>query len=75
MAALRSRCGHYIFALSFVLSSFSSLNLRRRSLDVCHTCTRVALVRILDAGLKRAARGSLKKTQRDRHSARMYERI
>ena len=41
MAALRSRCGHYIFALSFVLSSFifSSPNLSRRRLDVCHTCT------------------------------------
>ena len=39
MAALRSRCGHYIFALSFVLSSFfSSPNLSRRRLNVCHTC-------------------------------------
>ena len=65
MAALRSRCGHYIFALSFVLSScsffLSSPNLSRRRLDVCHTFTDgVALVRIEDAGLKRAARGSLK---------------
>jgi len=64
MAALRSRCGHYIFALcSFFLSFFflSSPNLSRRTLDVCHTCTHgVALVRIQDAGLKRAARGSLK---------------
>jgi len=53
MAALRSRCGHYIFVLYFVrLSSsssslFSSHNLSRRRLDVCHTYTHgVALVRI-----------------------------
>ena len=76
MAALRSRCGHYIFALWFLLSSsffmvalwnsadhyifmlwfvlsssffllFSSPNLSRRRLDVCHTSTHgVALVRI-----------------------------
>jgi len=52
----------YISILSFVLSSFflSSPNLGRRRLDVYHTCTHgVALVRIKDAGLKRAARGSL----------------
>jgi len=41
MAALRSRCGHYIFALWFLLlllSSFflSSPNLSRRRLDVYH---------------------------------------
>jgi len=42
-------------------SIFSSHNLSRRRLDVCHTCARgVALVRILDPGLKRAACGSLK---------------
>jgi len=49
MAALRSRCGHYIFALWFLLSSFflSSPNLSRRILDVYHTSTRsVALVHI-----------------------------
>ena len=52
MAALRSRCGHYIFALcSFFLlfSSFfySSPNLSGRRLDVYHTSTHgVALVRI-----------------------------
>jgi len=36
MAALRSRCGHYIFALRFLLSVFffSSPNLSRRRLDV-----------------------------------------
>jgi len=44
-----------------VTSFFSSLNLSRRRLDVCHTSTDgVALVRISNAGLKRAARGSLK---------------
>jgi len=67
MAALRNRAGHYIFALWFLLSSssvflsfFSSPNLSRRRLDVCHTSTHdVALVRIYDAGLKCAARGLL----------------
>ena len=45
----------------FFLSFFSSPNLSRRRLDVCHTSTHgVALVRISDAGLKRAACGSLK---------------
>jgi len=50
--ALRSRCGHYIFALWFLLSSFfylfySSPNLSRRRLDVYYTSTYgVALVRI-----------------------------
>ena len=70
MAALRSRCGHYIFVLWFLpLSSssfnlsffFSSPNLSRRRLDIYHTSTDgVALVRIWNAGLKCAARGSLK---------------
>jgi len=64
MVALWNRADHYIFILSFVLlllSFFSSSNLSRRRVDVCHTCTRgVALVRIQDAGLKRAARCSLK---------------
>jgi len=63
MAALCNRAGHYIFALWFLLYSifFISLpNLSRRRLDVYHTSTHgVALVRILDAGLKRA-RASLK---------------
>jgi len=51
-AALRSTCGHYIFALWFLLSSssifiISSPNLSRRRLDVCHTFTHgVAIVRI-----------------------------
>ena len=62
MAALWNRAGHYIFALWFLFSIFffSSPNLSRRRLDVCHTSTHgVALVRISDAGLKRAAHGSL----------------
>ena len=63
MVALWNTADHYIFILSFVLSSFflfSSPNLSGRRLDVCHTSTHVvALVRIQDAGLKRAARGSL----------------
>jgi len=62
MTALRSRCGHYIFALWFLLSSFfvSSPNLSGRRVDVCHTSTHdVALVRISNVGLKCAARGSL----------------
>ena len=50
MAALRSRCGHYIFALWFLSSIFffySSPNLSGRRLDVYHTSTHdVALVRI-----------------------------
>jgi len=66
MVALWNRADHYIFTLWFLLllSSFfffSSPNLSRRRLDVCHTSTHgVALVRISDAGLKRATRGSLK---------------
>jgi len=64
MATLRSRCGHYIFAPWFILLSSFFLflpNPSRRRLDVCHTSTHdVVLVRIYDADLKRAARGSLK---------------
>jgi len=63
MAALCSRCGHYIFAQWFLSSIFfySSPNLSDRRLDVYHTFTHgVALVRIWNAGLKRAARGWLK---------------
>jgi len=45
IAALHSRCGHYIFNLWFLF--FSSPNLSRHRLDVYHTCTHdVALVRI-----------------------------
>jgi len=48
MAALRSRCGHYIFALWFLSSIFFfSPNLGGRRLDVYRTSTHdVALVRI-----------------------------
>jgi len=64
MAALWNRAGHYIFALWFFLLSFfflfSSRNLGGRRLDVYHTSTHgVALVRIYNACLKCAARGSL----------------
>jgi len=68
MVALCNRTDHYIFALWFLLFSsfffflFSSPNLSRRRLDVYHTSSThgVALVRISDAGVKRAACGSLK---------------
>jgi len=61
--------------LFFLLLSifFSSPNLSRHRLDVCHTSTHgVALVQISDAGLKPAARGSLKtqdakKVAKNRH--------
>jgi len=61
--------------LWFLLSSsfFSSPNLSRRRLDVCHTSTHgVALVQIKDAGLKPAACSSLqiqdtKKSSINRH--------
>jgi len=54
MAAQCNRAGYYIFCpvvsffyLSFYLSLFSSPNLGRRRLDVCHTSTHgVAVVRI-----------------------------
>jgi len=63
MAALRSRCGHYIFVLWFLLLLsflYSSPNLSHRRFDIYHTSTHgVALVRIQNAGLKCAARGSL----------------
>jgi len=62
MVALFNRADHYIFALWFLLSifCFSMPDLSHRRLDVCHTSTRgVALARISDAGLKRAAHGSL----------------
>jgi len=38
MAALRSRCGHYIFVL-FLSFFYSSPNLSGRRLDVYHTST------------------------------------
>ena len=73
LAALWNGADHYIFILWFLLSSsfylllssifylFSSPNLSGRRLDVYHSSTHgVALVRIYDAGLKRAASGLLK---------------
>ena len=49
-------CGFYLLLLSF----FSSPNLSHRRLDVCHTLTHgVAIVRIWNADLKHAARGTL----------------
>ena len=49
-------CG--LFYLS--INVFSSPNLSGRRIDVCHTSTHgVALVRIYNAGMKCAARGSL----------------
>ena len=62
MVALCNRADHYTFACSFflLLLLFSSPNLSGRRLDVYHTFTHgVALVRIRNAGLKGAARGSL----------------
>jgi len=60
MVALCNRADHIYFHPVVCCSSsfflFSSPNLSGRRLDVCHG---VALVRIYDAGLKRAARGSL----------------
>jgi len=60
MAALRSRCGHYIFVLWFLLSFFlfSSPNISRRRLGVYHTstqCHNVALVRMSEMCCTRLA--------------------
>jgi len=50
-----------VFLVSIFFYLFSSPNLSHRRLDVYHTSTHgVALVQISDAGLKRAACGSLK---------------
>ena len=50
-----------VSSIFFYLSFFSLPNLSRHRLDVCHNSTHgVALVQISDAGLKRAARSSLK---------------
>jgi len=51
-----------VSSIFFFLSIFfSSPNLSRRRLDVCHTSTHgVGSVQIYDAGLNHAARGSLK---------------
>ena len=59
MVALWNICALWFLLLSIFL--FSSPNLSRRRLDVCHTSTHgVVFVRIYDAGLKRVACGSLK---------------
>ena len=70
MVALWNMADHYIFAM-FSSFFFSSPNLSRHRLDVCHTSTHgVALVRISDAGMKRAARSSLKyRTQKSRQKS------
>ena len=61
MVALCNRADHIYFCPVVTSFFFSSPNLSHRRLDVCHTSTHgVALVRISDAGLKPAARGSLK---------------
>ena len=62
MVALCNRTDHYIFALRFLsFFVFSSPNLSGGRLDVYHTSAHgVALARIYNAGLKPAARGSLK---------------
>jgi len=63
MVALWNRADHYILSCSsfLLLFLFSSSNLSHRRFDACHSSTHgVALMRIQDAGLKRAARGSLK---------------
>jgi len=46
MAALRSRCGYYIFVLFLLFSFlvFSSPNLSGRRLDVYHTSTQNLLI-------------------------------
>jgi len=58
----QGRPSYFHPVVSFFLSSFfSSPNLSRRRLDVCHTSTHgVALVQICNACLKCAARGLLK---------------
>jgi len=51
----------HVISIFFLAFFFSSPNLSGRRFDVCHASTHgVALVRIYDAGLKRAARGTLK---------------
>jgi len=57
MVALWNRADHYTFAVVSSPFFFSSPNLSLRRLDVCHTSTHGVA---LDAGLKPAARGSLK---------------
>ena len=79
-----SCCGLFFLLLLILLSFFPSPSLSRRRLDVSHTSTHgMALVRISDAGLKPAARGSLKtqdakKVAKNRHLgtiAQLYRAI
>jgi len=79
MVALCNRADHYIFILFlssfffFLLSFFSSPNLSGRKLDVYHTLAHdVALVRISNAGLKCAARGSLQIQDAKKSSSRHH---
>ena len=75
MAALCNRADHYIFALLFlsIYLLFFLAYLSGRRLDVYHTLTHgVDLVRIWNAGVKGAARGSLqmqdpKKSPKNHH--------
>ena len=61
MAVLCNRAGHIYFRPVSFFFLFSTPNLSGRRLDVYHTFTHgVALVRISNAGLRCAARGSLK---------------
>jgi len=61
MVALWNRADHYNFALWFLLSFFLLFSrLISAVADWMSAIHGVALVRISDAGLKRAARGSLK---------------
>jgi len=61
MAALRSRYGHYIFVL-FLLFFLRLISAVADCMSVILPHNGVALVKIYDAGLKRAAFGSLKYT-------------
>ena len=76
MAAVRSRCRHYIFALWFLSSFFyffSSPNLSCRRLDLYHTSTHDVhglSVKLECMCLRCAARGSLKyRTQKLRQNS------
>ena len=61
-------CGYFFLSSFFI----SSPNLSRRRLDFCHTSRHgVALVWISDAGLKPAARGSLKTQDAKKSPTRM----
>ena len=76
MVALWNRADHYIFMLWFVLSSsssfsssfFSSPNLSRRRLDVCHTSTHANLgCRSETCCTRLAGNAGRKKSSKSRH--------